>query len=137
MISVICLNWPVGGICVEILQRKTRNISFFSSTKNWVSSRTVWSEKIAGLLILECEIKSTKSDPNQVERKIVECRGKRLRRGGCEGRFYSPRRLGRVAIIHLESEAILKNPTWNPGQWWRGEKRLNGVDLVKIKRQSI
>lgn len=112
---------------------------FFSSTKSRISSWTVWSEKIAGLLILECEIKSTKSDPNQVERKIVECRGKRLRRSGCEGRFWSQRRLGRDAIIHLESEAILKmwHDILDVEQWWRDEQRLNEADLVEAILQCI
>lgn len=42
-----------------------------------ISSRTVASEKIARLLILEYEIKSMKSDPNQVKRKIVKRREKK------------------------------------------------------------
>lgn len=62
----------------KLQKRKTGNLSPFG-TKARVSAWTVRSEKSGELLILECEIKSTKSDPNQVKRKIVERRGKRLR----------------------------------------------------------
>lgn len=64
-----------------------------------ISSRTVASEKIARLLILEYEIKSMKSDPNQVKRKIVKRREKK--------RFEKKKRKQQCGMFFSQTDAFL------------------------------